>query len=81
MLLYGYMEYGPDFFSQLNGIYAAAIWDGARERLVLVLINVVEFAIIDNNILFFILPANHRLGASLHIPNGQTAVAETNLLL
>lgn len=36
VLLYGYMEYGPDFFSQLNGIYAAAIWDGARERLVLV---------------------------------------------
>ena len=36
VLLYGYMEYGPDFFSQLNGIYAAAIWDGGLEQLVLV---------------------------------------------
>lgn len=36
VLLYGYMEYGPDFFSQLNGIYAAAIWDDAQERLILV---------------------------------------------
>lgn len=36
VLLCGYMEYGPDFFVQLNGIYAAAIWDGALNRLVLV---------------------------------------------
>lgn len=36
VILCGYMEQGVDFFAQLNGIYAAAIWDGALERLVLV---------------------------------------------
>lgn len=35
VLLCGYMEEGLDFFPRLNGIYAAAIWDGAQERLIL----------------------------------------------
>ena len=36
VILCGYMEKGTDFFQQLNGIYAVAIWDGAENRLVLV---------------------------------------------
>ena len=34
-ILYAYMEYGPDFASRLNGIFAIAIWDEAEGRLVL----------------------------------------------
>lgn len=35
VILASYLEYGPDFVSRLNGIFAFAIWDPARERLLL----------------------------------------------
>ena len=35
VILYAYMEYGPDFVKKLNGIFAFAIWDGARGQLLL----------------------------------------------
>ena len=35
VILTGYMEYGPDFAKQLNGIFAYAIMDPFRERLCL----------------------------------------------
>ncbi len=35
VILYCYIEYGLDFVSKLNGIYAFAIWDGKDYRLVL----------------------------------------------
>lgn len=35
VILYLYMEYGPEFVSMLNGIFAFAIWDGREERLML----------------------------------------------
>ncbi len=35
VLLYAYMKNGPDFVRSLNGIYAFAIWDGAKNRLML----------------------------------------------
>lgn len=35
VILTGYMEYGPDFVKQLNGIFAFAIMDPFRERLCL----------------------------------------------
>lgn len=35
VILYAYMEYGPDCASLLNGIFAFAIWDGREQRLVL----------------------------------------------
>lgn len=35
VILYGYMHAGIDFVNALNGIFAFAIWDGAREQLVL----------------------------------------------
>ena len=34
-LLYAYMEYGADFVTMLNGIFAIVIWDGKLNRLVL----------------------------------------------
>jgi asparagine synthase (glutamine-hydrolysing) len=35
VILYSYVEYGLDFVSKLNGIFAFAIWDGRESRLVL----------------------------------------------
>ena len=35
VILYTYMEYGPDCVSMLNGIFAFAIWDGRLKRLLL----------------------------------------------
>lgn len=35
VLLQGYLEHGSAFFSRLNGIFALAIWDPRRRRLVL----------------------------------------------
>lgn len=35
VILYAYIHYGPDFVSLLNGIFAFAIWDRARETLYL----------------------------------------------
>lgn len=35
VILRAYMTYGPDFVKKLNGIFAFAIWDGAREELLL----------------------------------------------
>jgi asparagine synthase (glutamine-hydrolysing) len=35
VILYSYIEYGLDFVSKLNGIFAFAIWDGRQDRLVL----------------------------------------------
>lgn len=35
VILYAYMHYGADFVSLLNGIFAFAIWDGAKEQLLL----------------------------------------------
>ncbi len=35
VILCAYMEYGPDFVKKLNGIFAFAIWDGARGQLLL----------------------------------------------
>jgi len=35
VILYAYIEYGADFVSRLNGIYAFAIWDGNRKQLLL----------------------------------------------
>ncbi len=35
VILYAYIEYGLDFVSKLNGIFAFAIWDGKENRLVL----------------------------------------------
>lgn len=35
VILYAYMHYGADFVSQLNGIFAFAIWDETTEELLL----------------------------------------------
>jgi asparagine synthase (glutamine-hydrolysing) len=35
VILYAYIQYGMDFVSQLNGIFAFAIWDGHKENLLL----------------------------------------------
>lgn len=35
VVLYAYMEYGADFVTMLNGIFAIVIWDGKLNRLVL----------------------------------------------
>jgi len=35
VILYSYIEYGPEFVSRLNGIFAFAIWDGRDRRLLL----------------------------------------------
>ena len=35
VILYAYMCYGEDFMSRLNGIFAFAIWDDAKEQLLL----------------------------------------------
>lgn len=35
VILYAYMRYGTEFVNLLNGIYAFAIWDGAKEQLML----------------------------------------------
>jgi asparagine synthase (glutamine-hydrolysing) len=35
VILYAYIEYGADFVSKLNGIFAFAIWDGREKQLVL----------------------------------------------
>lgn len=35
VILYAYIHYGPDFVSLLNGIFAFAIWDSAKETLFL----------------------------------------------
>lgn len=35
VILYSYMHYGADFVSRLNGIFAFAIWDGAKDLLLL----------------------------------------------
>lgn len=35
VILYSYIEYGLDFVSRLNGIFAFAIWDGRQNKLIL----------------------------------------------
>ncbi len=35
VILYSYMHYGRDFVNKLNGIFAFAIWDNAKEELLL----------------------------------------------
>ena len=35
VILYSYITYGDDFVKMLNGIFAFAIWDGARKQLIL----------------------------------------------
>ncbi|MDD4688781.1 MAG: asparagine synthase (glutamine-hydrolyzing) [Eubacteriales bacterium] len=35
VILYAYMEYGADFVTKLNGIFAIAIWDGKLNQLAL----------------------------------------------
>lgn len=35
VILYAYMHYGSDFVNRLNGIFAFAIWDNAKEELLL----------------------------------------------
>lgn len=35
VILYAYIHYGAEFVSRLNGIFAFAIWDGAKEQLLL----------------------------------------------
>lgn len=35
VILYAYMHYGADFVTRLNGIFAFAIWDEAKEELLL----------------------------------------------
>jgi asparagine synthase (glutamine-hydrolysing) len=35
VILYAYIEYGAEFVNMLNGIYAFAIWDGNKNRLML----------------------------------------------
>lgn len=35
VILYAYIRYGTDFVTMLNGIFAFAIWDGGKNRLVL----------------------------------------------
>ncbi len=35
VILYAYMHYGKEFVSLLNGIFSIAIWDGAKEELLL----------------------------------------------
>lgn len=35
VILYAYMEYGADFVTMLNGIFAIVIWDGNQNRLFL----------------------------------------------
>jgi asparagine synthase (glutamine-hydrolysing) len=36
VILRGYEEWGAEVFSRLNGMFAVALWDGPRERLLLV---------------------------------------------
>lgn len=33
VLLTAYLEFGPEFVKQVNGVFAMAIWDGAKRRL------------------------------------------------
>ncbi len=35
VVLHGYLEFGRDVFSRLNGMFAIAIWDGKRREIVL----------------------------------------------
>lgn len=35
VLLTGYMEFGPEFVKQVNGVFAFAVWDGAKQSLYL----------------------------------------------
>ena len=36
VILHGYLEFGPDIFPMLNGMFALALWDGRRDELILV---------------------------------------------
>jgi asparagine synthase (glutamine-hydrolysing) len=36
VVLHGYLEYGTDIFSELNGMFAIAVWDGRKKTLHLV---------------------------------------------
>jgi len=36
VLVHGYEQWGVDFFPRLDGIFAFALWDGPRQRLILV---------------------------------------------
>ena len=35
VILAGYMRYGADYVKRLNGIFAFAIWDGTRQKILL----------------------------------------------
>ena len=35
VILHGYREYGEDFFSQLNGMFAVALWDDSFRKMIL----------------------------------------------
>lgn len=36
MVLHAYVEWGDAFAERLNGMYAFAIWDGRRDKLVMI---------------------------------------------
>ena len=56
VILCGYMEYGMDVAKKLNGIYAFAIWDGARETLFLCRdrmgVKPLFYSVTDNTLVF-----------------------------
>lgn len=56
VILYAYMEYGDDFVNKLNGIFAFAVWDGAKRRLALYRdrlgVKPLFYAVKDNMIVF-----------------------------
>ena len=56
VILCGYIEYGMDVAKKLNGIYAFAIWDGARETLFLCRdrmgVKPLFYSVTDNTLVF-----------------------------
>lgn len=56
VILYAYIEYGIDFVSKLNGIYAFAIWDANKEQLVLyrdrIGVKPLFYTVKDNTVIF-----------------------------